>query len=180
MFKSLPAVTICIALMGCQPASFDGNAGLAQPANNDSTPVGPNDSTTPNTPINPDDVFDNTPNDQVMNKCFKEWGEAPFDAQAAKNYRILTAIGTGFGAREIADRTNTKEASLVLVKVTVEGFSNINLDLGNPHGWYCIDSSAVGFTRLTIKKNCRATIGNLKNQMTGFGGSQTQEYGDDC
>jgi hypothetical protein len=180
MKKKLRILSLVFVMNGCAKAEFDAVSDVKRPAKSVTPPDDPKAIETPKTPLNPDEIFDNTPNDKVMNRCFKEWGETPFDSSSAKNYRVLTAQSTGFGAREIADRANTKQASLVLIKVTVEGFTSINLDLGNPNGWYCIDSSATGFTSLTIRKHCRATIGNLKNQMTGFGGSETAEYGDGC
>jgi len=130
--------------------------------------------------INPDQIFGNSDDDRAMNRCFKEWGETPFDAQAAKAYRVFNAASKGFSSPQIADRTNTKTASLVLVKIKAEGFSAIEVDLGNPNGWYCIQSSAVGFTSFKLRKHCRATIGNMQSDMTGFSNSQNSEYGDEC
>jgi len=130
--------------------------------------------------IDPETTFDNSPEGQTLKRCFLEWGQTPFDEASARNFRTLSASSTGFGSRVISDRTKTERASLVLVKIDVQGFSSVELDLGNPNGWYCISSTARGFTSLRFDKHCRATIGNLDSQMTGFGQSQNREYGDNC
>lgn len=180
-------VIIFPAIMGlivsCQQAEFDAESGVRQPTVKPLTPkieIPESDIPETVTPINPDEVFKDTPNDKAMHKCFREWGETPFTEDAARNYRVIEAQAVGFNGREISDKTTSKTNNLVLIKVGVVGFSSVILDLGNPHGWYCIVSSATGFSSLRIKKHCKATIGGMQHGTTGFGGSNTTEYGDGC
>jgi hypothetical protein len=177
--KTAVILSVLSLVTSCQQATFDAEAGGGnQPVIK--TAVPPVENPTPMGPINPDEVFKDTPDDQAMRKCFVEWGDAPFGEAAAKSYRIMTAQGTGFGAREVADKSKSKTNNLVLIKVDVVGFSSVILDLGNPNGWYCIASSATGFSNLKIKKHCKATIGGVQNSATGFTSNATAEYGDDC
>lgn len=178
--KKLHHILIVIAATSCQRAEFDADSSIKQPLVKPPIIDSPPEQPTQFEPIDPDKVFDDTPDDQAVNKCFKEWGVTPFDETGARNYRIMEAEGTGFSAREISDKTTSKVNNLVLIKVGAVGFSSVVLDLGNPYGWYCIDSSATGFSSLKIKKHCRATIGGMQNSTTGFGGSNTTEYGDGC
>jgi hypothetical protein len=181
--KKLSKLLFLAFLSSCQQAEFDAESGVHEPTVKtvNPTPETPeNEISETKNPINPDEIFQDTPDDQAMNKCFKEWGETPFTETAAKNYRIMVAQGTGFNAPQVSDKTTSKTNNLVLIKVGVVGFSSVVLNLGNPHGWYCIVSSATGFSSLKINKHCQATIGGMQNSATGFGGSNTTEYGDGC
>lgn len=130
--------------------------------------------------INPEALFDNSPDGQALKACFNEWGETPFDETSAKNFKRLSSKSTGFGSKNISDRAKTQNPALILVDVNAVGFSSYRIDLGNPNGWYCIKSSAKGFSSFEYLKQCRAQIGNMQDEQTGFGRSQFTEYGENC
>ena len=130
--------------------------------------------------IDADEVFDNSPEGQALKNCFQEWGETPFDEEAAGNFRKLSVNSEGFQSEKIQDRTSTKEPVLVLVQVKAEGFSSYKIDLGNPNGWYCMDTATVGFTSIDLLKHCKATLGNWNKSSTGFSSNDHTEYGSDC
>lgn len=178
--KGLMVIATICALMSCRDASFKGSDDGDLPAKMPQKNSGNADARPNHQIFDPDTVFDSTPEGSAMKSCFKEWGQTPFDAKSALNYRTLTTNSSGFTSKVLADKTTTSEPALILVKVSATGFSSFKVDLGNPNGWYCLSSNLVGFSWVNISHHCQATIGNNQSTSKGFSSGNTEVYGSNC
>ena len=115
--------------------------------------------------------------DRAIASCLEQWGRVPFGPDDVTAYRTLRGEVTGFSNREIKDQAETRRPELVLVDFDVVGFSQLSLFLLNPNGWYCIKTSAVGFSGRELTRHCLARIVSDQTDITGFSRSNESVIG---
>lgn len=94
----------------------------------------------------------------ALHKCMALWGQVPF-GETVKNYRKITAsISVGGSGTVINDQTRTAEPYLILIVAGVNVNSNIEYNLLNPNGYYCMMANVNVNTNLDVNLHCHARL----------------------
>jgi len=108
--------------------------------------------------------------DDDVRICLSNWGEHPFNA-AAPHYRVVAAsvkiMGIGSNVRE--DKATSKP-ELVFIRPSVSVWSKLTMDLLNPNGWYCVETSTAVMAKTQINLHCKAHLSSTTDGTNVMGG----------
>ena len=108
--------------------------------------------------------------DDGVRVCLRKWGEHPFNA-AAPRYRVASTsvkvlgIGTSF-----RDDQPSATPELVYVRSSTSLWSRLTLDLLNPNGWYCLQTSVSVMAKMQINLHCKAKLASTTEGTNVMGG----------
>ena len=106
--------------------------------------------------------------DSSIAACLKAWGNNPFGSNP--QFKTLGTSVKVFGIGKTASDTEpTKSPSLVLVKpiFNVAGVSTVNLL--NPNGWYCLQTTLSVVGRVHLRVQCKAQLAMTSDGKTVVG-----------
>lgn len=100
--------------------------------------------------------------------CLKIWREHPF----GKNPQFKT-LGTsvrifGIGS-EAGDTEPTSSPSLVLISPIVNIMGGSTIELLNPNGWYCMQTTVSVMGRVSLRAHCKAQLAETSAGTTALG-----------
>lgn len=110
----------------------------------------------------------NEEENSAIKKCLVKWGKVPFGTTI--NVRTIKAAVTvgGFGTA-VNDTVKTEKPELVLIKAAVNVGSDVEYNLLNPNGYYCMTVNVNVDTNLTINLSCQARLADTKVLINGGG-----------
>ncbi len=94
----------------------------------------------------------------ALRKCLTNFVDHPF-GQRVENFRKISAAVTVFGVgNAVDDQVVTQSPQLILISAAVNVLGDVNYNLLNPNGYYCIDTSVNVQQSLTINLDCQARL----------------------
>ncbi|MES2744626.1 MAG: hypothetical protein V4655_04325, partial [Bdellovibrionota bacterium] len=89
---------------------------------------------------------------ESINKCSKGWGLTPgFNKESVR--KIYASVSVLSSGTTLSDKQVTAEPALTLIYAAVNVISDVEWDLLNPNGWYCIVANVNVITDLTVNIN---------------------------
>jgi len=105
----------------------------------------------------------------AIKRCIDAWANQPFGAGPWKARWIETNVRiTGLG-NETVDDVATVRPQLIFVKPAVSVMTKTTLQLLNPNGWYCIESSVTVMGKLVVQATCGAQLADSRSGATVMG-----------
>ena len=107
-----------------------------------------------------------------VQRCLSNWEKHPFDAQSP-SYRVIEPKVKVFGiGGDVNDDTVTDGPELVYIRPNVSVMSKTVLDLMNPNGWYCLQSSVSVMAKIQIRLHCNAHLASTEEGVNVMGGGE--------
>lgn len=111
-----------------------------------------------------------------VERCLSGWPDNPFSKQKDVRYRVLSSSVHVFGIGDgIRDEAETSWPQLVFVRPAVNVLGGQTLELLNPNGWYCLESSVAVLSKSTIRVACDAHLATLGDAVTVLGANDGQQ-----
>ena len=111
-----------------------------------------------------------------VQKCLDGWPDNPFEKQADLRFRVLSSSVTVFGiGPNLKDDVETSYPQLVFVRPAVNVLGGQTMELLNPNGWYCLESSVAVLSKSTIRLACKARIAAATSGVTVLGANDSDQ-----
>lgn len=95
--------------------------------------------------------------DSSIAACLKAWGDHPFGSNP--QYKTLGTSLKVFGiGNEPDDAAPTSSPSLVLVNPIFNLMGKSTVDLMNPNGWYCLETTVSVLGSVSLRVQCKAQL----------------------
>jgi hypothetical protein len=106
--------------------------------------------------------------DSSIAACLKTWGNHPFGENP--QFKTLGTSVRVFGiGTQTADIAPTSSPSLVLIDPIFNMMGGSTIDLLNPNGWYCLETTVSLMGRVHIRAHCKAQLAATSNGRTALG-----------
>ena len=109
----------------------------------------------------------NSDEQSALNACLEDWGTTPFSDSQTKTPRKLRVVARDLSDQKVVDVNRTEKPELVLVILSADTLSNLEVRLGNKQGWYCLYSTARTLSSITVATACGAKVNS--NELTAHG-----------
>ncbi len=111
-----------------------------------------------------------------VQRCLAAWPDNPFSREKNPRFRVLASSVHVFGIGDgIRDDAETSWPQLVFVRPAVNVLGGQTLELLNPNGWYCLESSVAVLSKSTIRVACDARLASLGDAVTVLGANDGQQ-----
>lgn len=111
-----------------------------------------------------------------LQRCLEGWPDNPFEKQKDLQFRVLSSSVTVFGiGASLRDDVETAYPQLVFVRPAVNVLGGQTLELLNPEGWYCLESSVAVLSKSTIRLACKARIASAEGGVTVLGANDSDQ-----
>ena len=95
--------------------------------------------------------------DSSIAACLKIWGNHPFGNKP--QFKTLATSVKVFGIGTKTDDTQpTSSPSLVLVNPIINAMGGSTVELLNPNGWYCLQTTVSVLGRVSLHAHCKAQL----------------------
>ncbi len=106
--------------------------------------------------------------DSSIAACLKAWGDHPFGENP--QFKTLATSVKVFGiGGEPSDTAPTNSPSLVLINPSLNVMGGSTIELLNPNGWYCLQTTLSILGRVSIRAHCKAHLASTSAGSTVLG-----------
>lgn len=100
--------------------------------------------------------------------CLKAWGNHPFGR--SPQFKTLETSVKVFGiGSKTGDTELTTSPTLVLINPIVNVMGESTIELLNPNGWYCLQTTVSIMGRVSIRAHCKAQLAVTSDGKTVLG-----------
>ena len=112
----------------------------------------------------------------AVEACLRSWGKShPFKDQQKIKFRLMQGQVKVFGVgNNIVDDTPTQYPQLIVVRPGVNVMGNMNYELLNPNGWYCLKAKVNVMGKSVINLACNAQIASTSGTTIVMGAGEGQ------
>ncbi len=94
----------------------------------------------------------------ALHKCLSKWRDLPFGSTIGNYRKIYASVIVGGSGIAVRDTERTSEPFLVLITAAVNVNSQVEYELLNPNGYYCIKVGVNVNTDLDVNLHCNARL----------------------
>jgi len=110
--------------------------------------------------------------DSSIAACLKAWGDHPFGK--TPQFKTLEGSVRVFGiGKGTGDTQPTSSPSLVLIDPIVNLMGGSSIELLNPNGWYCLQTTVTVMGTVSMRVHCKARLAATSAGSTALG-NQTE------
>ena len=100
--------------------------------------------------------------DSSIAACLKAWGDHPFGKEP--QFKTLGTSVTVFGiGTKAGDTERTSAPALVLIKPIVNVMGESTIELLNPNGWYCLQTTVDIIGGVNVRAHCKAKLASTSD-----------------